>query len=181
MSLFYDDGQGHIDLGRDTGYRFTEEGDLIGDFDGTWISLNDQPVMYIHLDTQYDEEGNWLMESGRIPCMINGVRSDLIIVFDKDHPDGSIAGIRTDYVNGETDTLAKTMTHLQAGDKIDFLCDYYLYNGHFENNFYLGRQMVVSDPDNMKITNTDVGNSVNVAYVFTDLYGNTYWTKALSG
>ena len=126
MSLFYDDGQGHIDLGRDTGYRFTEEGDLIGDFDGTWISLNDQPVMYIHLDTQYDEEGNWLMESGRIPCMINGVRSDLIIVFDKDHPDGSIAGIRTDYVNGETDTLAKTMTHLQAGDKIDFLCDYYL-------------------------------------------------------
>ncbi len=181
MSLFYDDGQGHIDLGRDTGYRFTKEGDLIGDFDGTWISLNDQPVMYIHLDTQYDEEGNWLMESGRIPCMINGVRSDLIIVFDKDHPDGSIAGIRTDYVNGETDTLAKTMTHLQAGDKIDFLCDYYLYNGHFENNFYLGRQMVVSDPDNMKITNTDVGNSVNVAYVFTDLYGNTYWTKALSG
>jgi len=40
MNVFIDDGEGFIDLGLDNVYEFNEDGDLVMEFDGTWLALN---------------------------------------------------------------------------------------------------------------------------------------------
>ena len=47
-------------------------------------------------------------------------------MFTNDQPHGFVVGIQTIYTDGETDTIAKSMTDLQNGDTLEFLCDYYL-------------------------------------------------------
>ena len=40
-----------IDLGEDNTFTFTETGDLQGETDRTWLSIDSQPVAYYHLNT----------------------------------------------------------------------------------------------------------------------------------
>ena len=49
--MFYDDGEGFIDLGLDNVYEFDEDGALKGEYDGTWLAINGQPVAYYHMST----------------------------------------------------------------------------------------------------------------------------------
>jgi len=54
------------------------------------------------------DDGTSYTITGRVPVLLNGVRSELILVFDSDHPTGFVAGARTVYPDGETGTVAKT-------------------------------------------------------------------------
>ncbi len=176
MNFFYDDGDGYIDLGLDNVFEFDDDGDLIGENDHTWIAVNGQPVAYYFLD-ETDTEDEYTI-NGRVPAMLNGQRVDLILTFDSIHPDGYIKGARTNYDKGETETIAKGLTDLKAGDKIDFLCDYYTYDGQFQDNYYLGEQMTVGDE--MIISNVDVGGGeVQAMYRLTDIYNQHYWTPPM--
>ena len=177
LNMFYDDGQGFIDLGTDNLFAFDANGDLIGDTDRTWLAINGQPVAYYYMDTVDDGENYTI--TGRVPALLNGERVDLLLVFDNENPYGYIAGARTDYVEGETETIAKGMTEINAGDTLDFLCDYYSYDGEYLDSYYLGEQMIVSD--RMEISNVDVGaGRVQVTYRFTDIYNQAYWTPAFT-
>ncbi len=177
MNLFYDDGEGYVDLGLDNVYQFTEDGDLIGDTDRTWMSIDGTPVAYYHETTS--EDGDAYRISGRVPCLLNGERADLILVFDNDNENGYIAGARRAYADGETETIAKADTELQEGDEIDFLCDYYTYEGDYQDSYMLGDQW--SYHDDAQISNTDVGDGgALVSYRFTDLYGQNYWTDPIA-
>ena len=122
LNMFYDDGEGFIDLGLDNVFEFDENGCLIGETDRTWLAINGQPVAYYYLDTVIN--GNNYTITGHVPALLNGERVNLILVFDNEHPYGYIAGARIDYVEGETETIAKGMSQLQVGDTLDFLCDY---------------------------------------------------------
>jgi hypothetical protein len=84
-------------------------------------------------------------------------------------------------MNGETETIAKNLTELEKGDKIDFVCDYYTYDRQYKDSYYLGETMTVSkDMRSMVISNTDVGEGTTLmTYCFTDLYGQRYWTSPL--
>ena len=175
MDMFYDDGEGYVDLGFDTVYEFDAKGDLIGDTDRTWLAINGQPVAYYYLDTVDDGENYSI--TGRVPALLNGERVDLLLVFDNENPYGYIAGARTVYTEGETETVAKGMGELQVGDTLDFLCDYYSYGGEYMDSYFLGEQMTVTD--NMVISNVDVGD-VKVTYRFTDIYNQQYWTPAFT-
>lgn len=176
VNLFYDDGGGFIDLGLDTLFDFDEAGNLLAPADRTWLAINGQPVAYYHVDT-VDDGVNYSI-TGRVPAMQNGQRVNLILVFDNENPYGYIAGARTDYVEGETETIAKGMSALEEGDVLEFLCDYYTYDGEYENTYYLGEPMTVEA--NMEISNVDVGGgAVQVTYRFTDIYNQQYWTPAL--
>ena len=116
--------------------------------------------------------------TGHVPALLNGERVNLILVFDNENPYGYIAGARTDYVEGETETVAKGMSQLQVGDTLDFLCDYYSYSGEYMDSYYLGEQMTVTE--DMTISNVDVGEgAVRVTYRFTDIYNQQYWTPAI--
>ena len=118
---------------------------------------------------------------GRVPAELNGTRVNLILIFDSANPKGYIAGAAYDYVDGETETVAKNLTELSAGDEIAFLCDVYDYDGNYVGPDYLGDTMTVSSMDAFEITNTSVGEgSTIVSYRFQDIYGQDYWTPAVT-
>ncbi len=173
INMFYDDGEGYVDLGLDNVYKF-ENGRLVGDTDNTWISIDGQPVAYYYEGTT--KNGDETIVRGRVPAMIDDVRCNLIIVHDKDHPKGFIAGARYDYVDGETETVAKSC-EIEEGAKIDFICDYYSYSGQYQHSYMLGEQ--ISYKEGLEISYTDVGGNTRITYLLTDLYNNEYWTPAI--
>lgn len=177
-NLFYDDGTGYVDMGLDNVFTFDDDGNLIADTDDTWVAIDGQPVAYYHTDTT--EFGNDRYSiSGYVPALLNDERVNLIIVFDSENPNGYIAGASTDYINAETDTVAKNMIELEAGDTLDFICDYYDYSGNYSDSYFLGEQMTVSD--NMEISNVSVGDgNLKISYCFTDIYNQIYWTEAIN-
>nr|WP_297770424.1 clostripain-related cysteine peptidase [uncultured Butyrivibrio sp.] len=180
LNLYYDDGEGYIDLGYDTTFEFDEEGNLMAPDDKTWLSIDGQIVAFYVIDAQGDDSSYAI--TGRVPCELNGERCNLILVFDSENEDGYVAGACYDYVEGETDTIAKNLTEIQEGDTIDYVCDYYNYDKSFQQNYYLGEQVVVDkDMSEMEIINLPVGEGkVYATYCFTDIYGQKYWTPTLT-
>ena len=175
-NVFFDDGEGYIDLGMDNTYRFDEDGVLIADTEKTWRAINNQPVAYYHTDTT--ENGDQWTMSGYVPALLNGERVNLIIVCDNENPDGYIAGATTDYVSGETETVAKSMTELEVGDTLDFVCDYYTYDGDYIDSYYLGETMTVTE--NMVVSDVIIDdNPLKITYCFTDIYNQEHWTDAI--
>ena len=176
LNVFYDDGAGFIDLGLDNVFEFTDACELLGVYDGTWLAINGQPVAYYHEET-YDDGTNYMI-TGRVPVLLNDERAELILVFDNDHPKGYIAGARYDYRDGETETVAKALTELQVGDRIDFLCDYYGYDGCYQDSYLFGDPMTVTEE--MVISNVYINASkANAVYRFTDIYNQNYWTPVM--
>ncbi len=172
LNMFYDDGTGYVDLGLDNVFDFDEYGQLIGDTDGSWLSINGQPVAYYRMNTS--EEGDHYTITGRVPVLLNGTQMDLILVFNDETPQGYIAGARPAYTEDETETVARGLVDVKSGDVLDFLCDYYSYDGVYQATYKLGNPMVVTDK--MVISNTDLGGDYVALYRFTDIYGQYYWT-----
>ena len=175
LNVFYDDGEGFIDLGLDS--LFTIDGNsLLADYDGTWMSVNGQPVAYYYLG-QVDggEETAFL---GYSPCYLNGVRANLLLVtFDSDR-EGFIAGASKVYANNDVEVAPKNMIDIGNGDEIQFICDYYDYEGNYQDSYLLGEKMILGK--SIEIANTDVGiNNCRATYCFTDLYQQNYWTPAI--
>ena len=176
--LFYDDGTGYVDLGWDNAYDVDDDGNPIAPSDRTWISINGQSVAYYRIDTQGTPDDYAI--TGRVPCKLNDVDANLILVFDSENEDGYVAGVTYDYVEGETETVAKNLTEIQQGDRIDFVCDFYDYDENFQQRYLLGDTLTVDgDMKDLHIANTSVGEGkVLVAFKFTDLYGQVKWTTA---
>ena len=174
MNLFYDDGTGFVDLGLDN--LFTIDGNtVIADTDRTWLSINGQTVAYYHTDTVTDPDGK-RVDMGYVPAFLNGDRVKLIICLEDG--EGFIAGASTDYKNGETDTCPKNSTELQPGDKLDFICDYYSYDMEYQDSYYLGETMTVTD--DMTVSNTVITDGeLRITYLFTDIYDQEYWSEAI--
>ncbi len=178
LNLFMDDGEGYIDLGMDNVFEIDETGALSGDFDGTWLAIDQQPVAYYHVSTSQNGE-EWAV-TGRVPVMLNDVRCDLIVVFDNETPDGYIAGARYDYCDGETETIAKSLGELQEGDVIDFLCDYYSYDGEYLDSYMLGDRLTVG-ADGVTVSYVYVdSDAASATYRFTDLYQQNYWSPEMN-
>ena len=175
LSVFVDDGEGYVDLGLDNVFDLDSKGNLIGEYDNTWIAINGQIVAYYHLDTA--EEGKHYSIMGYVPVLLNGNRAELILVFDDARPDGYIAGARDVYRDGETQTVAKSLTELQKGDKIDFICDFYSYDGNYQDSYLLGDAMTYDG--RVTISNIHVDGQTQAMFRLTDMYQQTYWTPVL--
>ncbi len=177
-NVFFDDGQGYVDLGLDNVYAFDDDKRLVADTEPTALAVNGQIVAYYHTDTTERDDDHWTI-SGYIPAELNGERVKLIVVFDQDNKYGYIAGAETDYRNHETDTVAKAMTEIKSGDKLDFLCDFYSYKGDYQDTYHLGDTLTVGDK--LTISDLKIDNGpVKITYCFTDLYDQMYWTDAVS-
>ncbi len=175
LSVYYDDGEGFIDLGLDNTFEFDDDGKLIGTYDGTWLAVNGQPVAYYHESTVDDGEEYTI--TGYVPALVNGERMNIILVFDNENPYGYIAGASAVYKNGETETEAKNLEALEEGDTIDFLCDYYSYNSEYQDSYMLGDPVTYTS--DILISNVDIGDSVTAMYKLTDIYGQSYWTEVI--
>ena len=177
LAMYYDDGSGYIDLGLDNIFDIDVMGNLIADVDGSWFSIEDQPVaLYVTDCYQVGEE--WITVA-YVPTMLNGEQVKLEIIFDDDNPDGYIAGARIDYKGTDNETEARGLIELQAGDVIDFICDYYTYAGEYEDSYFLGDQLIVKDPAKIKLSYTYVGGDYLAMYRFTDIYDGEYWTEVV--
>lgn len=171
-NVFYDDGEGYIDLGLDNSYTISDDGTLTAQADRYWISIDGHPVAYYHITSSVTDEGT--VSIGRVPCYLNDDRCNLILIFDAENPYGYVAGASFDYINGETDTIPKSMTSLKDGDVIDFVCDYYNYDQEYDNTYLLDQMVVDGEPE---ITDTYIGDDpCFVTYLFTDIYGREYWS-----
>ena len=176
LNLFYDDGEGYIDLGLDSVFDFDSGGGLIGKNDGTWLAVNGQPVAYYHTSTV--DDGASYAITGRVPVLYNGSRAELILVFDNENPYGFAAGVQSIYLDGETDTAAKLQAELRPGDTLEFLCDYYSYAGDYQDSYLLGEPLTVTE-EGLVITDVPLEGRTQATYRFTDLYGQHYWTPVI--
>ena len=176
-NMFYDDGMGYMDLGLDTIYEFDEEGNLLAPTECTWLAINEQPVAYYHESTVDDGENYSI--SGYIPVLYNGERAELLVEFTNEIPFGEVVGVRRVYAEGETETVAKAMDPVVPGDTIDFVCDYYSYEGEYLDSYLFGEQLVVED----KLMISDVyidADAAKLTYLFTDIYNQQYWTTPVT-
>lgn len=172
-NLFYDDGTGYIDMGMDNVFDFDDKGNLLAPAELTWIAVNDQPVAYYHESTFDDGESYSI--TGRIPVFYNGDRAELVVEFTDADPYGSVIGVRRVYKDGETETAAKTMDAVQDGDVIDFVCDYYSYDGAYLDSYMLGEQLTVDG--GLRISDVYVDEEFSrMTYLFTDIYNQQYWS-----
>ena len=176
LNLFYDDGEGYIDLGLDNTFDFDGEGGLLGVNEGMWLAVEGQPVAYYHTATVYD--GTSYAITGRVPVLHNGSRAELILTFDTERPQGYVAGVQTVYLNGETDTVAKSQSGLQPGDTLEFLCDYYSYDGDYQDSYLLGAPLTVTEEE-LTVGDVPLDGVTRASYRFTDIFGKHHWTPTL--
>ena len=171
-NMFVDDGSGYIDLGLDNVYEFEGENSILGDDTTTWLAVNGQVVAYYHTDTTQDSI------SGYIPVLLNGERAKLIVVFEGENDAGYIAGAELEYDESDTEVIAKNLTEIKNGDVIDFVCDYYKYDGTYDDSYKLGEPMTVNGALNVSDVTND-GQKVQITYVLTDIYNNKHWTPVM--
>ena len=178
LNVFLDDGEGFIDLGLDNVYDYNTDGDLLLEYDGTWLGINGQIVSY-YMESD-DHAGDMYTIRGRVPVLLNGELADLVVQFDNAVPEGTVLGARIRYdAVTQTQTVAKGLTEIKAGDKIDYLCDYYHYDGTYNDTYMLGEQQTATG--NWEIANLEVGNiPYQMTYRITDIYGNHFWTEPVT-
>jgi Clostripain family len=178
LNVFLDDGEGFIDLGLDNVYEYNDDGDLVMEYDGTWLALNGQIVSYYMVTD--DRSGDTYCTTGRVPALLNDQLVDIIIVFDNENPYGVVLGARPRYdAATQTETVARGLIDIVPGDKIDYLCDYYTYAGEYNDTYFLGDQYTATGE--WQIENLSVGgNPYQMTYRFTDIYNNKYWTPSIS-
>lgn len=176
QNVYVDDGTGYIDLGLDNIADYDEDNDLIMAYDGTWLSLNGQIVAYYLVSEDQVDENYTIL--GRVPAMLNDERVNIILRFDAQTPYGTVLGAQYDYEASATDTVMKGLVEIVAGDQIDFLCDYYNYDGTFNDAYYLGERMIATG--DWEIGNAPLGDvNWQMAYRITDVYGGQYWTPTV--
>lgn len=174
LNAFYDDGEGFVDLGLDNVYDFDEAGDLSGEFDNAWLAVNGQTVAYYFVDEYAAEDG--YMIRGYIPALVNGKRCEIYVSFSDEDPAGSVNGYRYVYKNEGSGQVAKLIA-LSEGDVIDFIADYYAYDGTFRDNYRINRSMTYDG--NFIISNVRMDKSLNASYRIQDIYGQYYWTQLI--
>ena len=171
LNMFYDDGSGYIDLGMDALYGSDENGNLVADTEGTWVAINGTPAPYYLLTVDGDTY------TGYIPALLDGDRVQLLVSFDSEGQ-GYLVGARADYLNGETETVAKSISGLPVGSTIQLLCDRYSYDGTLDSTYYWGDPITVTE-DLLRISDVYIDASrARRTYRLTDIYNQHYWTES---
>lgn len=183
MQILLDDGEGYIDLGSDQYYETDEAGNLILNYgaDNSWIAIGGQLVCYYAEETIQSETDTTFI--GYVPAVLNGTTDiDIILQWDGEDAEGYIAGYRlyNSYTPfGGEGTVGKGYKQFDKGDTIDFICDYYTYDGSFDSSYYFGDTMVIGD-ELPAVTYEDVGDSpVLQCYMIIDVYQNSSWTETV--
>ena len=192
-NLFYDNGDGYINMGMDVAYDFDEQGRLLAP-EKTWIAINNQPVAFYHEFSL--GSGDDLIVNGYVPALVNGERVDILLVWQND--EWSITGLRQVYADGETEAVAKAIPGVfdnadrdladwakaakkpfwKVGDTIDFVAEFWTYAGVYQDSYIIGDPMTVTE--NMTVSDVTIDEgTVRQSYRFTDIYQQHYWTPAL--
>ena len=67
---------------------------------------------------------------------------------------------------------------LKDGDTIDFIADYYTYDGEYQDTYMIGEQVVIKGE--LSITNLELKkDDIRAMYRLTDIYNRDYWTAVM--
>ena len=178
LSLFRDDGAGFIDLGLDLydGF-FNADGSLSGLYDGGWLGINGHEVAYYQLYTVVDGEN--IVTVGRVPCLYNGVRANLLVETVNDVP--NIVGVCYDYLkDADINTYAKSVTEYNSSDTVQFIADYYTYENVYQDTYKISDVFTLADGLTADYILVPDPQEVSSCYRFTDIYGQEYWSPVLT-
>ena len=173
-NVFVDNGSGFIDLGCDAQY-VSEGNSLIDDFEGTWLSIDGNIMPFYSLGTVEYDNDEFVMY-GYSPAYLNDSRVNLMIEFINGE-EGYIAGAQYIYEDTDSDTQAKMMIAVGKGDRIQFVCDYYDYDGKYHDSYKLGNAFTLGDT--YQIGDAHFKKNYRVTYCFTDIYQKRYWTPSV--
>ena len=186
LNVFVDDGGGYLNLGLDNVMEFDEDYDLVGSWDGTWMTLNGQVVPYYMLSA-YSDGSNYNI-IGKIPAILNGeTHCYLIVTFSNLEPKGTVVGISTVQNTDSVEAIMGKITDIADPELVDstieFVCDYYHYDGTFEDGYRVGEPLTITKDMEFVIENleldTEDGNTFVASYCLTDVYDNSYWTPVI--
>ena len=178
LSVFRNDGEGFIDLGLDLyeGF-FKPNGALSGEYDGGWLHINGQEVAYYQMYTVVANDGT-KVTLGRVPCLYNGQRANLLIEIVNDEP--AVVGVCFNYDDDpEILTYAKAATEYNSTDTVTFIADYYTYDNVYENTYRISDEFTVGDGLEASFMLVADAEEINPCYRFTDFYGQEYWTPVM--
>lgn len=171
--VMYDDGNGYIDLGSDNYYEADENNNLKINFDGTWIAINGRVVPF------YVTETGENYTKGTVPAYLNDEKVNIIVVWDEKNPNGYVVGAEPAEAYGNTTITSKGVKEIKSGDKIQFLFDYYKYNGDYDDSYIVGDALKITD-SKLTVSYEDAGaGKYYVYYKIIDIYGNEYYTQGV--
>ena len=78
--------------------------------------------------------------------------------------------------DNDSGLVSKSVVSLNKGDVIEFVCDYYNYDGTFQDNYILNDPITVVDQ--LYLADVYINNQDYVAsYQIKDIYQQTYWSE----
>ena len=170
--VFYDDGEGYLDLGSDAMYEFDDDGDLIIGFDNTWVALDGELVCYITSEEVF--EGDEWYTYGVVPVLYDGKDAEILLMWDDENPEGFAAGWR--YI-GTGSSSQKGLFEFEDGMIFELLFDYYTYDGDYDDQYIWGEIIIDGE---LIVSYEDIGEAdCMVYYELYDIYRNTYWTESI--
>lgn len=176
MQVYLDDGEGYIDVGLDNVYEFDDDGDLMVDFDYYWMALDGQNVPY-YFEYETPQDADEWYTYGYVPALLNGSEQiEIMLYWDDKHEDGYVAGYRPYTEESEISVPQKGLKQLKSGDVLEFLCDYYTYDGEYDGVYSLGDKLTVNG--NIEVSYEHIGDfTTNIFYELTDIYNNVFTTE----
>lgn len=180
LQVYLDDGEGYLDLGCDNVYTWDEDGDLLVDFDYSWIALNGQIVPFYAEKEGTRVNGSWYTY-GYVPAELNGNNIEILLYWDDEHDGGYVAGYRPSS-DGELTFPERNLSQFEDGDNIYFYCDYYTYDGDYDASYYLGDPVIYRSTKGLLVSYEDIDMSYDalIYYHLKDLYRNDYWTESIA-
>lgn len=176
LSAMYSYEDGYIDLGSDNVLSFSDEGNLIIDFDRTWVCIDGHPAPF-HADTnEYTDKGS--VSSGYVDAMLNGDTEIRIkLEWDMDS-NGSVKGYRL--ADDNSLTLSKGLTQFKKGDSFDIIYDFYDNDFNYSGSTTADDPIQVTSQDDLVVSYEDFGEGTYVYWgTLTNIYQQTLYTEKL--
>ena len=154
--------------------EYNEDGDLIDDWDGTWLTIDGKAVAIYPVSDEDPDDNGLYITTKYTPVLLNGERVNLILEFNEETGIDSVLGAQ-----GVTPTgvVGKGYRELNPGEIIQPVCDYFTYDGTFLSQYTLGEPFVVPEDGRLTVANMEITGGARMLYTarLTDYYQANYW------
>ena len=167
----------YVDMGLDDYCEFDDYGNLIVEYDQTWVALDGQVVPFFH--ESYTSDGDSFFTCGSVPCIYNGIDAEIVLVWDTEHPSGYAAGVRPVYTDS---VAAKGLYDICDGDTFQVYYDIYDEDLNYVETMTLDDE-IFTVQDSLEVGYADVAEQLGdtfIYYVLEDIYNNTYYTDSIA-
>lgn len=167
----------YVDMGLDDYCEFDDYGNLIVEYDQTWVALDGQVVPFLH--ESYTSDGDSFFTCGSVPCVYNGIDAEIVLVWDTEHPSGYAAGVRPVYTDS---VAAKGLYDICDGDTFQVYYDIYDEDLNYVETMTLDDE-IFTVQDSLEVGYADAAEQLGdtfIYYVLEDIYNNTYYTDSIA-